>query len=226
MLFNQIVKILITKEEVIEAIKKAKEQNFIDNLRYRHPNVSFDSKLRGYIGEIGLKKWFIENNIDIVVQNYIDDGLSIDIDFQYKNLDIELKTSLIPDIDGDLETAFNKRDIKLINRGGTIEDLKGDIHIQIFYQHQTKKKDLWLKDQVIDLSSDDTEYLYNAFLGRGYLERTFLFCWIDRPTIIKRIKALPEHRRTWGFAQRRFWVCPLRNSFPPSELITYLNDYE
>ena len=114
MLFNQIVKILITKEEVIEAIKKAKEQNFIDNLRYRHPNVSFDSKLRGYIGEIGLKKWFIENNIDIVVQNYIDDGLSIDIDFQYKNLDIELKTSLIPDIDGDLETAFNKRDIKLI----------------------------------------------------------------------------------------------------------------
>ena len=53
---------------------------------------------------------------------------------------MELKTSLIPDIDGTLETSFNKRDIKLIKRSRTIEELEGEIHIQVFYKHKTKKK--------------------------------------------------------------------------------------
>ena len=224
--FSQIIKIDVTKGDVLEAIKKSKTHDFIDNLRDRHPNISFDSKLRGYIGEIGLKKWFDENNIKIEAQNYIDDGFSIDIDFKFKNLDIELKTSLIPDVDGNLETAFNKRDIKLINRGGSIENLKGDIHIQIFYNHNTKKKDAWLKEQGIDLTSDNTEYLYNAFLGKAYLEHTFLFCWMDKPTIVERINNLPLNKQTWSFAKRVFWVCPLKTSKQPSELIKYLSKYE
>lgn len=56
MKYQDILKIVLTKEEIITAIAKAKEQNFIDNLRDRHINVQFDSKLRGYIGEIALKK--------------------------------------------------------------------------------------------------------------------------------------------------------------------------
>ncbi len=226
MLYNQILKIKISKEEVKQAIIKAKSQDFIDNLRNRHINVAFDSKLRGYIGEICLKKWFFNNGITIETQNYLDDGLSMDIDFSFKGLDIELKTSLIPDIDGDLQTVFNKRDIKLIKRENQIENLKGDIHIQIYYEHQTKKKDNWLKKQEINLASDDIDYLYDSFLGRAYLERTFLFCWIDKPTLVSRINSLPINKRVWGFAKREFWVCPLKNSNPPLELITYLKTYE
>jgi len=56
--YKEILNINLTKEDVIQAITKAKEEIFIDNLRDRHINVQFDSKLRGYIGEIALKKWF------------------------------------------------------------------------------------------------------------------------------------------------------------------------
>ncbi len=55
MKYHDILKIVLTKEEIIVAIAKAKEQNFIDNLRDRHVNVQFGSKLHGYIGEIALK---------------------------------------------------------------------------------------------------------------------------------------------------------------------------
>ena len=55
MIFKEIIKLNLTKNDVIAAITKAKEQIFIDNLRDRHVNVQFDSKLRGYIGEIALK---------------------------------------------------------------------------------------------------------------------------------------------------------------------------
>ena len=55
MIFKEIVKLNLTKDDVIAAIAKSKEHNFIDNLRDRHINVQFDSKLRGYIGEIAQK---------------------------------------------------------------------------------------------------------------------------------------------------------------------------
>jgi hypothetical protein len=223
MLFNQILKISITEEEVKSAILLSQSNLFRDNLRLRHPNVSFDSKIRGYVGEIGLKKWFTQNNITILTQNYIDDGLSIDIDFEYKGKDIELKTSLIPDIDENLLTVFNRRDIKIIKREPEIEKLKGDIHIQIYFEHQTKKKDSWLRNQNIDLKSTNIDYLYDSILGKSYLEKTFLFSWIDKETLIKRINSLPNHNRTWSFAMRNFWVCPLKDSFSPQELITYLS---
>ncbi len=223
MLFNQILKISITEEEVKNAIVLSQSSLFRDNLRSRHPNVSFDSKIRGYVGEIGLKKWFTQNNITILTQNYIDDGLSIDIDFEYKGKDIELKTSLIPDIDENLLTVFNRRDIKIIKREPEIEKLKGDIHIQIYFEHQTKKKDSWLRSQIIDLESSNIDYLYDSILGKSYLEKTFLFSWIDKETLIKRINSMPIHKRTWSFAMRNFWVCPLKDSFSPQELITYLN---
>lgn len=224
MTFDQIINIEITVDEVKEAIIQAQQNAFIDNLRNRHPNVSFDSKLRGYIGEIGLSKWFASNNIILGDRNVQPDDFGLDIDFEYKGLSMELKTSLIPDIDGTLETAFNKRDIKLIKRSPTIEELEGDIHIQVFYKHKTKEKDQWLSKQTIDLTSKDIDYLYEALLGRAYLKHTFLFCWIDKDTLVKRINALPTYRRTWSYAMREFWVCPLRTSYPPQELIKYLEN--
>lgn len=41
----------LSKTEVLQALKQAVEHDFIDNLRSRHPNVTLDSKLRGYVGE-------------------------------------------------------------------------------------------------------------------------------------------------------------------------------
>ena len=46
MKYQDILKLTLTKEEIIEAITKAKEQNYIDNLQDRHINVQFNSKLR------------------------------------------------------------------------------------------------------------------------------------------------------------------------------------
>ncbi len=224
MKYQDILKIALTKDEIIEAIIKAKEQNFIDNLRDRHINVQFDSKLRGYIGEIALKKWFLENNIKITTTNYFEEDIGIDVDFEYKGLDLELKTSLIPDADQTLQNTFSKRDIKLIRRTRKIDDLKSDVHIQIYFDQLTNKKDQWLQEQEIDISSDDHEYLYDAFLAKEFITKTFLTGWIDKDTLIERMNKLKGYEKSWRYARRRFWVCKLRDCFSPKSLIKHLHD--
>jgi hypothetical protein len=223
-IFKDIVKLSLTKDDVIAAIAKAKEQLFIDNLRARHVNVQFDSKLRGYIGEIALKKWFLDNNIKINTTNYFEEDIGIDVDFEYKGLDLELKTSLIPDADKTLQNVFNKRDIKLIRRTRKIEDLKSDIHIQIYYDQLTNKKDQWLQEQEIDISLDDHKYLYDAFLAKEFITRIYILGWIDKDTLIERMNKLKGYEKSWRHARRRFWVCKLRDCFPPMSLIKYLNE--
>lgn len=147
----------------------------------------------------------------------------MDVDFEYKGLDLELKTSLIPDADKTLQNVFNKRDIKLIRRTRKIEDLKSDIHIQIYYDQRTNKKDQWLQEQDIDLNSTDLEYLYNAFLTKTYITKTYLVGWIDKDTLIERINKLKGYEKSWRHARRRFWVCKLKECSPPLSLIKYLN---
>lgn len=221
---EDVINLQLSKEEIFECIRKTQSVVFIDNLRRRHPNVQFDCKLRGYIGELAIKKWFLSNGIKIEAIDYMPDGDSIDIDFIVSGLNIELKTSLIPDADINIEGVLNKRDIKLIRRNGqSIEDLKGDIHMQIYYQQKTKAKDKWLSEQDIDLDSKDIDYLYMALKAYAYLSTTFFVAWIDKNTIISRINKLPEYKRYWSFpnSMRVFWVCPLKNSNKPKDLITY-----
>jgi hypothetical protein len=222
--YKDILKIALTKEEILDAIAKAQEQNFIDNLRDRHINVQFDSKLRGYIGEIALTKWFLDNNIKITTTNYFEEDIGIDVDFEYKGLDLELKTSLIPDADKTLQNVFNKRDIKLIRRTRKIEELKSDIHIQIYYDQLTNMKDQWLQEQDIDISSDDLDYLYDAFLAKAYITKTYLLGWIDKNTLTERMNKLKGYEKSWRHARRRFWVCKLNECYPPLSLIKYLNE--
>lgn len=222
---NDIVNIRLSKEEVLSCIKKAKENSFLDNLRYRHPNVQFDCKLRGYVGEYAITKWFVENGIIIETTDYLEDGDSIDIDFLIVGKNIELKTSLIPDSDNDIGTVIEKRDIKLIRRGcQTIEELKGDVHMQVYYKQRTRAKDNWLKKQTIDLNNNDLEYLYDSFRADAYLNTTFFVAWIDKPTLVKMINTLPISQRCWSFkgSKRQFWRCPLKESKKPIELINYL----
>jgi len=220
--YEEILRLPVTKNDILHALAKAKKQHFIDNLRHRHPNVYFDSVLRGYIGEIALKNWFDNNGIIIEEQNHMNKEGGMDIDFSFNGMELELKTSLIPDKDRTLRNVFLNRDIKLIKRQPTIEQLKSDVHIQIVFQQQTKKKDNWLKKQNINIQSGDLEYLYDAFLAKGFLNRTFLFGWIDKTTLIHRIHQLPKDKQTWSFAKRTFWVCPLRNAFPPKDIINFL----
>lgn len=228
---NDIVSIQIHKDEIMAAIAKAKSQFFLDNLRNRHPNVSFDSKLRGYIGEIALKHWLENFNISFITNNYLIDDGSMDIDFLFKKddryLDIELKTSLIPDVDKDFEQVLLKRDIKLIRRNNsTIENLKSDIHIQIYFRQLRKAKDEWLKAQDINIESNDLDYLYECFGASRYLNDTYLFAWIDKPTLIEIVNSKPANRRTWSFAMREFWICNLgSDSKKPLDLIAYLQNF-
>lgn len=224
---NDIIKLELTKEDVFSCINKTQQNNFIDNLRYRHINVQFDCKLRGYIGEIAINKWFTQYGIELEKTNYLNDGDNIDIDFLVKGKSVELKTSLTPDIDENLNNVILRRDIKLIKRGNeTIEQLRGDIHMQIYYTQKRQKKDSWLKLQNININSDDHEYLFNAFLANRYMETTFFIAWIDKPSLIAHINSLPDNQKYWSFpnSQRLFWNCKLQISRKPLELISYIND--
>ena len=115
---------------------------------------------------------------------------------------MELKTSLIPDADGTLQNVFKRRDIKLIHRTRKIEDLKSDIHIQIFFDQPTNKKDQWLQAQDIDIASDDLDYLFDALKCKSFIANTYLFGWIDKTTLIERINKLKGYEKSWRFAKR------------------------
>lgn len=123
------LKITVSKHDVLTGISLAKKQLFIDNLRNRSLNVAFDSKIRGYVGELAVKNWFKTNHITFLSTNKINRKSNMDVDFLFKgkskNLEIELKTSLIPDQDRTLDEAICQRDLKLIKRGNdSIEQLK------------------------------------------------------------------------------------------------------
>ena len=104
-----------------------------------------------------------KNGIEIITTNYFEEDIGIDVDFEYKGLDLELKTSLIPDADKTLQNVFNRRYLKIIRRTRKIEDLKSDIHIQIFFDQLTNKKDEWLQEQNIDVDSNDGDIRIDDF---------------------------------------------------------------
>ncbi|MGY3055162.1 hypothetical protein ACVWYG_003375 [Pedobacter sp. UYEF25] len=200
-----------------------------DNLRYRHPNIQFDCLLRGYIGEYAMTEWF--NSFDVILDktNYLDDGQQIDVDFLYRGHNLELKTSLIPDVDEDLQQAIEKRDIKLLVRGNTkIEHLIGDVHLQMMFDQRRKAKDNWLKAQQINLESKDIDYLYAKIGARKYKDTIYFVAWIDKQTLVKAIQDMPESDRIWSFIQstRNFWNCKISTAKPPAELISYLKNLQ
>jgi hypothetical protein len=242
---SSIVHIPLTKEEILPALEKALQQNFIDNLRNRHPNVALDSKLRGYVGELAFKKWAKFHEIEFKQSNIKDCSSGMDIDFVFetssKKVDIELKTSLIPDVDQDLKEMVRRRDVKLIRRQEkTIEQLDADLHVQLVFKQLRMRKDDWLKKQAIDLSSFsgtnsaelveeledrkmNLEKIYKQLAAYRYKTDTFLMGWIDKPALIKQIHEKPQHLQKWKYGMREFWCCNLRDDAKkPLTLIEYL----
>lgn len=225
-----ILNLVLTDAEIRSAIRKAAKSPEVykrDNLRERNTNIQFDCMVRGCIGEHAITRWLGENGIEVEQTNYRPDGKNIDIDFVYKGRNLELKTSLVPDKDGTIAEAVNKRDIKLIKRSPHIEDLEGDVHMQIFYSQKRKAKDAWLMDRSMDVLSSSAEDLFHALRADRYRRDTFFVGWIDKPTLISQITALPEHQRTWTFdrSSRVFWNCKIKNARRPTELVEYLKRF-
>lgn len=232
---NQAVNIPLNKQEILSCLKKAIHKNFIDNLRHRHPNVALDSRLRGYVGELAFRKWMLENGISFSDSNLQDESSGMDIDFVFttssKQLELELKTSLLPDADATIACTMKRRDIKLIKRGNQkIEGLKSDIHVQIIFKQLRIRKDEWLKKRkVISMSScasdiDITlENIYQELAAFRYETDTYLVGWIDKITLINQIQNKPIPQQTWKYGMREFWTCNLhRESKKPIELVQYL----
>lgn len=216
----------LTKAEILSALEKALSQNFIDNLRNRHPNVALDSKLRGYVGELAFKKWANAHQIQFKNSNIKDYSSGMDIDFVYekgnKKLAIELKTSLIPDVDQDLQEMMKRRDIKLIRRRNkSISELDGDIHAQIVFKQLRLRKDDWLKKQTIDFKQE-LELIFTQLAAYRYESDTYFLGWIDKDTLIRQIEMKPQHLQKWKYGMREFWTCNLeREARPILELVEY-----
>lgn len=225
---NGIIHIPLTKQEVLQALKTALSHNFIDNLRNRHPLVALDSKLRGYVGELAFKKWANANQVNFINSNVKDFSSGMDIDFVCKKnngefLYIELKTSLIPDVDQDIQELMNKRDIKLIQRNNKpIEELRGDLHVQLVFKQLRLRKDDWLRKQSIDLTTT-VENIYDQIAAYRYKKDCYLVGWIDKVSLVQQINNKPEHLKRWKYGQRAFWICNLeREAKQPEQLIHYL----
>ncbi len=225
---QDIICIPLSEEEIKDAIIKAK-QNFSiakrDNLRSRHINIQFDCLLRGYIGEYAIKKWLAECGIFLEVNNYIKDGENIDIDFLYKGKNIELKTSLVPDADVTIERSILKRDIKIIKRNESIDDLHGDIHLQVYFRQRTKAKDKWLSEAEINLDEENIDLLYHSLLARAYKDTVYFVGWIDKPYLKCQMDSLNGNDRSWTFknSKRAFWNCKIAQSKRPAELPAFLH---
>ena len=88
------INIILTEAEVKHAIQKTTQNPGIfqrDNLRTRHPNIQFDCMLRGYIGELAIRKCLQQFGIALEATNVRPEGESMDIDFLYKGKTSNLK---------------------------------------------------------------------------------------------------------------------------------------
>lgn len=225
MKYSDIIKIVLTKDEILLAIDHAKNEKFLDNLRDRKEFVAFDSKVRGYIGELYLKKIFIDSGINILRVDYSIDGFETDVDFEVENrsgksLRIECKTSLVPDVYGSIRNSINHCDIKIIKREKDYRLITTDIHVQIYFDELRKQRDKYLlnlNDHVISYSNDELFSLLKLNELTGYF-----VAWIDRDSLNSYLGLLSMNERIWNFGYRSFWKCPLSFSSEPGQLISYL----
>jgi hypothetical protein len=228
--YQDCVSLPVTPDIILQAIEKAQHCHFLNNLRQRHPNIEFDCKVRGFIGEMVFRNWLALHGIYFQHTNYLADSTGIDVDFVYpyadKTLNLEPKTSLIPDQWRNLPTCIDKGDIKLIRRGKqSIAQLQGDLHVQIYFRQRRNAKDKWLAQQKVDLHNWKPHTLYEFLLGRAYLDNIFLVGWIDTPALVQHLGELPLAESTWQFSGsgRKFWKCNIaRQAQRPVELISYL----
>lgn len=217
----------LTSNEIIEAVRHARRETFIDNLRERNEFVALDSKIRGYMGEIYLKKLFLLNNIRVSNINHKENRFGTDIDIEIitiggKSLKVECKTSLVPDYYKTIQGCISKCDIKIIQRENDFVNIPIDIHIQIYFDELTNKRDAKLS-QIPGHIGDYSDEQIIELLRLKELDGFFV-AWIDRKSLNRYLSSFREYKdRIWSFGYRKFWKCPLSLSYAPKELIQYLN---
>lgn len=221
--YVDILKISLTETELLKAVDHAKEEHFLNNLRERNEFVAFDSKVRGYIGEIFLKNLLEKGGVKILGIDYTVDGGETDIDIQilrrYKKTTIECKTSLIPDVYGTLQTCIKKCDIKIIRREKHYSYIPIDIHVQIYFNELRKIRDNRISAINGSVNDYTSKELVNL-LGLKELDGYFV-AWMDKMSLSNYLDNLQMYERVWKFGYRQFWKCPLKISKKPSDLISY-----
>ena len=225
MKYTDIIKIDLTDNEILEAVKHARKESFLDNLRERNEFVALDSKIRGYMGEIFLRKLFHNVGIEMVKTNALQ-SWGGDSDFEIKthnsgNLIVECKTSLIPDSMSTLKNVISKCDIKILKRESDFTEIPIDIHIQIYFNALRKQRDSKLS-QIIGQVKDYSDKQIIEKLGLRELEGFFV-AWIDKEELNKYMNLIDEADRVWHFSLRDFWKCPLTWANAPKDFIEYLN---
>jgi len=225
--FFDICKLYVSKNDIMDAIEKSLSFGFEDNLRTRHINVKFDSKVRGYLGEKALTNWLKRFGITPQKSNHFNAKTFMDVDLEFmvdhKKVSAEVKTSLIPDTDKRIKTSIKKRDIKLIKRGEkTIEQLEADLHIQLYYRQLSIAKDTWLKKQKLNFNTSNLEDLYFKSASFRYLNDIFFVGWVSKNDLI-RFHTPKEKVWTFPKSKRVFWECNIEKSArPPLEIVSYL----
>ena len=217
------LKFSFTRDDLVAAIAHARNENFIDNLRDRNIFVAFDSKIRGYLGEISISKYFKENGIVVSSVDRMEDGDSMDLDFAVigknnRELRIECKTSLIPDAWANLEEVIKNGDIKIIKREQYFYQVPIDIHVQIYFNQFRRARDNFLSS--IEGKPDD--YTDDELIQKMKLDslREVFIAWMDKESLDEFLRH--QKYKTWKFGYRQFWRCPLQISKPPKDLPDYL----
>jgi hypothetical protein len=225
-----LIELIITEQELLDAIAHARQNSHVDNLRSRNIYVSFDNKIRGFLGEVGVLKHLTSNGISARKSGMIESN-STDIDLEYCNafdqlLKIEVKTSLIPDYDGSLQNVIRERDIKIIKRESTIESLSYDFTIQTYFNWKRKERDTFLKTLSGNpLDKTDEELLDSMRLRE--LEHTFV-SWIDKKSLVEYLNDLGYGNQIWwirGF-RMHFWKAPITGvGKDPSDIAEFMRTY-
>jgi len=209
---KNIIILTISDEELLQALRQAKNCDYLDNLRDRNPFVKLDSSIRGYLGEICFRRWLIEEGVQITSSNFVPDGQDIDIDLtlsndNVNNIKLELKTSLVPDNWKDLKTVFLNGDIKIIKREQNFKDIIADFHVQIYYNQYTKKRDKNL-ERIKGLPEDYSEQELIEKMQLKVLKQAVV-AWIDKKSLNSYLEKEEVKEWTFSNSMRWFWKCPL-----------------
>lgn len=224
---NDIIIVKINKKDLEQAILHSLNTSFIDNLRKRNKFVSFDSKIRGFLGEIAITNLLTNSGIKINDINKFDEGENEDIDIfvsnQYSSsIKIEIKTSLFPDKWKTLEELIENADIKIIKRENSFYDIKADIYVQIYFNFYRQERDNFLKT----LPGDPANYSVDELIKLMNLNslHEIIIAWKDKESLQHDLSQMKN--KTWAYSMREFWRCPLKTSNSPLHLVNFLKNYK
>lgn len=219
---NDFIKLNILDDDIDEAINYARHHVFLDNLRNRSSFVQLDTKMRGKIGEIGIRRLLDVSGISIIKSDVMDDGTNVDIDllvgYGASHNKIEIKISLIPDKWKKMDEVMENADIKFIKREEDYHCIPMDVCVQIYFNSYRSERDEYLKQLKEDISNMTNDEIKSK-LDVSNLRQIFV-AWIDKVSLINFLDSQKE--KVWNFGRRKFWRCPLKISRKPSELVGFL----